>query len=72
MNELTITQMAQATARHLSKEDALLVAAMALKHTRPFAVLLSAHAGQEMKGAQFAALALGIAKRLHVEGTDAS
>lgn len=72
MTELTISQMAQATVRHLSRPDALFVAKMALQHAARFAVLLSAYAGQEMTEHRFAGLALRIAKRLQTEGGQAS
>lgn len=64
--------MAAVTARYLSKDDALRVAAVFMKHPARASALLSAYAGETLTGRDFAALVLQVAKRIQREGDGAS
>lgn len=60
----TLVAMSQACIKHLSLADRLLVASATLAAPERMATLLSSYAGQRFSEAEFAALALRLAKQL--------
>lgn len=68
MTDFTLRQMGQAVYVHLTRDDARFVAAVAMRESARFAVLLSAYHGTYCTEADFARLMLRIAKQLDAPG----